>query len=210
VILPEMLYGTTELSPIVLGCFQRLTAYLRHTLQIQRDKGATRADRDPSATAQLIARRMEKCSMILCFGSWKKYQFVPVIDNIFSYAVLIRTVQNCFFHQDGDLGQSTAIIVNGGLACHRAMHKLHLLALPFRLAKRRSPTPTDKMARIQALEDILASDEKPPPSLREVAERLQCTDRFFYRCHQTACYEITNRCRAYVRQRKEARMEQYR
>jgi AcrR family transcriptional regulator len=55
VILPEMLHGATELSPIVLSCFQRLTAYLRHTLQIQVDKGTLRADLDPSATAQLIA-----------------------------------------------------------------------------------------------------------------------------------------------------------
>jgi AcrR family transcriptional regulator len=55
VILPEMLHGATELSPIVLSCFQRLTAYLRHTLQIQVDKGTLRADLDLSATAQLIA-----------------------------------------------------------------------------------------------------------------------------------------------------------
>jgi hypothetical protein len=47
VIFPEMLHGTTELSAIVLSCFQRLTASLRHTLQIQRDKGTLRADLDP-------------------------------------------------------------------------------------------------------------------------------------------------------------------
>jgi transcriptional regulator with XRE-family HTH domain len=82
--------------------------------------------------------------------------------------------------------------------------------LPLRLAKRRSPTPSNRGAIFQALEDILASDEKPPPSLREVAERLKCTDRFLYRCHQTACYEITSRYRAYLQQRKEARMEQNR
>jgi AcrR family transcriptional regulator len=69
VILPEMLHGTTELSPIVLSCFQRLTAYLRHTLQIQRDKGTLRADLDPFATAQLIANGllgMMVCRQILC------------------------------------------------------------------------------------------------------------------------------------------------
>jgi len=69
VILPEMLHGTTELSPIVLNCFQRLTAYLRHMLQIQRDKGILRADLDPSATAQLITNSLigiVLCRQILC------------------------------------------------------------------------------------------------------------------------------------------------
>jgi hypothetical protein len=69
VILPEMLHGTTELSPIVLSCFQRLMAYLRHTLQIQVDKGTLRADLDPSATAQLIANSLigiVLCRQILC------------------------------------------------------------------------------------------------------------------------------------------------
>jgi transcriptional regulator with XRE-family HTH domain len=80
--------------------------------------------------------------------------------------------------------------------------------LPLCLAKRRSPTPSDRGNIFQALENILASDENPPPSLREVAERLKCTYRFLYTCHQTACYEITSRYRAYLRQRKEARMEQ--
>jgi len=69
VMLPEMLHGTTELSPIVLSCFQRLTAYLRYTLQIQVDKGTLRADLDPSATAQLIANSLigiVLCRQILC------------------------------------------------------------------------------------------------------------------------------------------------
>jgi AcrR family transcriptional regulator len=76
VMIPEMLHGTTELSPIVLSCFQHLTAYLRHTLQIQVDKGTLRADLDPSATAQLIANSLigiVLCRQILCDQSWQEW-----------------------------------------------------------------------------------------------------------------------------------------
>jgi hypothetical protein len=75
VILPEMLHGTTELSPIVLSCFQRLTASFRHTLQIQRDKGTLRADLDPSVTAQLIVNSLigiVLCRQILCDPSMQE------------------------------------------------------------------------------------------------------------------------------------------
>lgn len=75
VILPEMLHGTRELSPIVLSCFQFLTASLRHTLQIQRDKGTLRADLDPSVTAQLIVNSLigiVLCRQILCDPSMQE------------------------------------------------------------------------------------------------------------------------------------------
>jgi hypothetical protein len=82
VILPEMLHGTTELSSIVLSCFERLTASLRHTLQIQSDKGTLHAHLDPSVTAQLIVHSLigiVLCRQILCDQSWQEWTHEEVV-----------------------------------------------------------------------------------------------------------------------------------
>lgn len=62
----------------------------------------------------------------------------------------------------------------------------------------------------QLLENILASNEQPPPSLTEVARRLGHEPSFLYQFAQTLSHEISARFQSYRHQRKEARMQSYR
>lgn len=62
----------------------------------------------------------------------------------------------------------------------------------------------------QLLEDILAKNEQPPPSLKEVAHRLGHQPSFLYKCARTLSHEISARFQIYRHQRKEARFQCYR
>jgi transcriptional regulator with XRE-family HTH domain len=59
----------------------------------------------------------------------------------------------------------------------------------------------------QALEQILADNEQPPPALKTVAQRLKLKYFLLYKAHPAACYEIAARYKAYVQQRKESRLQ---
>jgi AcrR family transcriptional regulator len=54
VILPEMLHGSTEATPITLSFFQRIIGFLSNYLAIQTARGAIRADLDAQTLAQVI------------------------------------------------------------------------------------------------------------------------------------------------------------
>jgi len=62
----------------------------------------------------------------------------------------------------------------------------------------------------QALENILAANEYPPPSLPEVAKLLGHDSRVLSKWHRTLCQAISARYKEYVRQRTAARMQRYR
>ncbi|HEX7735711.1 MAG TPA: helix-turn-helix domain-containing protein [Ktedonobacteraceae bacterium] len=54
VLLPEMLHGSTSVSPITLDFFQRIIGFVSHYLQIQVTRGTVRAELDLHATAQAM------------------------------------------------------------------------------------------------------------------------------------------------------------
>lgn len=62
----------------------------------------------------------------------------------------------------------------------------------------------------QLLEDVLARNEQPPPSLAEVARQLGHEPSFLYQCAPTLSHEISARFQIHRHQRKEARMQRYR
>ena len=90
----------------------------------------------------------------------------------------------------------------------RDMSSLQLPAL-----KRRVKTEIDRESIHQFLEEIVIKNEEPPPSIPEVARRFGFDPHniyLLYECHRDACSTITARHWAYLRQRREARMQGYR
>jgi transcriptional regulator with XRE-family HTH domain len=62
----------------------------------------------------------------------------------------------------------------------------------------------------QALEQILAANDDPPPTLTHVAQVLGQETPTLYKFHPTACYAISARYKAYAQQRTATRVQQYR
>lgn len=58
VMLPEVLHGTTEIAPIMLGFFQRIITFLSGYFSTQVARGSVRADLDADMTAQLVVSNM--------------------------------------------------------------------------------------------------------------------------------------------------------
>jgi AcrR family transcriptional regulator len=54
-VIPEMLHGSAEVSPLVLSFFQRVVGFLEEYLLAQVARGTLRADLDTVTTAQVIA-----------------------------------------------------------------------------------------------------------------------------------------------------------
>jgi len=74
-------------------------------------------------------------------------------------------------------------------------------------------TEIDRESIHQFLEEIMIRNEDPPPSIPEVTRRLGFASHniyLLYECHRDACSTITARRRAYLKQRREARMQGYR
>ena len=67
----------------------------------------------------------------------------------------------------------------------------------------------DEVAIYQALEQVLTDDEQLPPTLGKVARQLGHAPQTLYRVHPTACHTIVARYKAYVQQRKEARLKRF-
>ncbi len=67
----------------------------------------------------------------------------------------------------------------------------------------------DEVAIYQALEEILADNEQPPPTLGKIARQLRRADQTLYSIHPTACRTIVARYKAYVQQQKEARLRKF-
>jgi hypothetical protein len=68
---------------------------------------------------------------------------------------------------------------------------------------------TDEVAIYQALEEALAGNEQPPPTLRKIARQLRRVEQTLYNIHPVACRAIVARYRAYVQQQKEARLRKF-
>jgi transcriptional regulator with XRE-family HTH domain len=62
----------------------------------------------------------------------------------------------------------------------------------------------------QALEQILAANDDPPPALTEVAKRLGQDTPVLYKCHPTACRAISARYKEYAQRRTAVRVQHYR
>jgi hypothetical protein len=69
---------------------------------------------------------------------------------------------------------------------------------------------TDRAKVWQELEKTLISEEEYPPSVQEVARRLNCNVRALYECHPTACKEIATRYKEYRRRQAKERVQLHR
>jgi hypothetical protein len=58
------------------------------------------------------------------------------------------------------------------------------------------------------LEEHLANNEQPPPTLKMMTQRFRLSYATLYKIHPVACHEIACRYKAYVQQRKELRFQQ--
>jgi TniQ len=61
-----------------------------------------------------------------------------------------------------------------------------------------------------ALEESLANNEQPPPTLRMMTQRLKLSSATLYKIHPAACHEMARRYKVYVQQRKELRLQRLR
>lgn len=82
--------------------------------------------------------------------------------------------------------------------------------LPPQSWRRRPGLPLDREYLRQELDNVLASDEYPPPSLAEITRRLGYAPGALYQCHSPACHAIVRRYKDYLHQRKDARMQGHR
>jgi len=62
----------------------------------------------------------------------------------------------------------------------------------------------------QAVEQVLAANDDPPPTLTQVAKRLGQGTSVLYKCHPTACRAISARYKEYAQQRTATRVQHYR
>lgn len=58
VLLPEILHGATEVTPIALSFFQRVLGFLSNYFQLQASKGTLRADLETEKAAQMLFSTM--------------------------------------------------------------------------------------------------------------------------------------------------------
>ena len=83
---------------------------------------------------------------------------------------------------------------------------LRELVLPVSVAPRKKLViQTESIYNV--LQVMATSNEYPPPTLREVAYRVERTPQILRHINFVACQKIVNRHRAYVQQRKEARYQ---
>jgi hypothetical protein len=61
----------------------------------------------------------------------------------------------------------------------------------------------------RSLEQVVGSDEYPPPSLKEVGQQLGYQPTTLYKINRAACHAIAERHTAYRRQLREKRLQGY-
>ncbi len=81
---------------------------------------------------------------------------------------------------------------------------------PLETLRKRTSVQTNRATVWQMLEQTLATEEDPPPSVREMARRLNCNGRVLYECHPTACNEIATRYKEYRRRQAKERVHLHR
>lgn len=78
---------------------------------------------------------------------------------------------------------------------------------PLKTLRKGTSVQTNRATVWQMLEKTLTSEEDPPPSVREMARRLNCNKRVLYECHPTACNGIATRYKEYVRRQAKERVQ---
>jgi hypothetical protein len=82
--------------------------------------------------------------------------------------------------------------------------------VPEALFPSRKRTAIDKMHVSQVLEQAADEFENPPPSLKEVGERLGYQPTTLYKINRAACHAIADRYAGYRRELREKRLHGYR
>ncbi|HEX6483607.1 MAG TPA: TniQ family protein [Ktedonobacteraceae bacterium] len=81
---------------------------------------------------------------------------------------------------------------------------------PLKTLRKSTSVPTNRATVWQMLEKTLTTEEDPPPSVREMARRLNCNKRVLYECHPTACNRIATRYKEYIRRQAKERVRLHR
>jgi len=81
---------------------------------------------------------------------------------------------------------------------------------PLKTLRKGTSVQTNRATVWEILEKTLTTEEDPPPSVREMARRLNCNVRILYECHPTACNGIATRYREYIRRQAKERVQLHR
>ena len=82
--------------------------------------------------------------------------------------------------------------------------------MPPALFASRKRTPIDKERIFHLLEQVASKAGNPPPSLKEVGQRLGYESTTLYKINRTACHAVASRYTAYLRELREKRLQGYR
>jgi hypothetical protein len=81
---------------------------------------------------------------------------------------------------------------------------------PLETLRKSTSVPTNRASVWEILEKTLTAEEDPPPSVKEMARRLNCNIRVLYECHPTACNGIATRYKEYIRRQAKERVQLHR
>lgn len=81
---------------------------------------------------------------------------------------------------------------------------------PLETLRKGTSVQTNRATVWQILEKTLTTEEDPPPSVQEMARRLNCNTRVLYECHPTACNGIATRYKEYIRRQAKERVQLHR
>lgn len=81
---------------------------------------------------------------------------------------------------------------------------------PLETLRKSTSVRTNRATVWEILEKTLTTEEDPPPSVREMARRLNCNIRVLYECHPTACNGIATRYKEYIRRQAKERVRLHR
>jgi len=81
---------------------------------------------------------------------------------------------------------------------------------PLEALRKGTPVQTNRATVWQILEKTLTTEEDPPPSVQEMARRLNCNTQVLYECHPTACNRIATRYKGYIRRQAKERVQLHR
>lgn len=83
-------------------------------------------------------------------------------------------------------------------------------SFPLKTLRKSTSVPTNRATVWEILEKTLTTEEDPPPSVQEMARRLNCNIRVLYECHPTACNGIATRYKEYIRRQAKERVHLHR
>lgn len=124
---------------------------------------------------------------------WCRFETLPQIDKILRFCFVLSLPLSDF-------------LLNDVSTLHPQVKEVKWLT-PL---EPRKQEPVDRKYLSQALEQIFAVQEYPPPSLAEVGRRLGYPQVVLYTCNHPICHEISLKYMKYVREKRMERMQQYR